>query len=342
MQWQPSGLRAEQFRRKLKKKARFALFLRISTGWHALCDRFGAMNQNNTSITHQPDSGREGILHGFNTARRITALALGLGISAFLSITPVVLGDDGESVKNSESKSATSFSTPSVLTEKMSDGGGSINLLKDINASDLQAYLQKGGSAYLGVNLNEESRGKGSGDSVGAAIKSVELVLTTTTGTVSFKDFYTGCTAELRESGSKTAEKFQTLLGKASKGSENEKSNESGSSKFDDVLQIRNVQFTGTLLSAKLEVSFLKTEDHDGEGNESFFNYSGGDKEFALINESTAKEVKKQTASTAAAPSSGKFEFDAPSAPVPGAPAPPLGVLAMLGGVLAWKARRRE
>lgn len=308
------------------------------------------MNQNTYQIIHRLTLGLEGILNGFHGVRRFTVLASGIGISAFLAITPVALGDDDKSEKSSgsdsnaasKSESANGFSTPSMLTEKISDGGGSINLLKDVNASDLQAYLQKSGAAYLGVNLNEESRGKGSGDSVGAAIKGVELVLTTTTGTVSFKDFYTGCTAELRESGSKTAEKFQTLLGKASNGSESEKAKESGSSKFDDVLQIRNVQFTGTLLSAKLNVSFLKTDDRDGEGNESFFNYSGGDKEFALLNEETAKEVKKQTASAVAAPSAVKFELDAPVAPVPGAPAPPLAVLAMLGGVLAWKARRRE
>src|SRR5512133_2698255 len=44
---------------------------------------------------------------------------------------------------------------PAVLTDRIYQGSGTINLLKDVSSSTLQSYLQNNGIARLGVDLNE-------------------------------------------------------------------------------------------------------------------------------------------------------------------------------------------
>jgi hypothetical protein len=239
---------------------------------------------------------------------------------------------------------------PTTLTDKIYKGNGTINLLKDISAANLQNYLTSNGSLFLGADLNEAESGNESRDSVGVAIKQLELVVTTTAGTFSFKDFVTSTTAMIRESGAASAQQFYTMFGKG--GSSQLTGGPTGPdlASVDDVIRIRNVSFRGTLLSASLNVAFVDTAKSKTQGNETFFDYSGGFEDFALLGKKEALTVETANAGVAAAPSSVIYtlagptitavEIDPPTAP--GAPVPPLGLLLAMGAVVVWKCRRGE
>ncbi|MEI8042914.1 MAG: hypothetical protein WCL11_16000 [Verrucomicrobiota bacterium] len=238
---------------------------------------------------------------------------------------------------------------PTVLTDKIYQGSGTINLLKDVSAANLQSYLQQNssalfgvnGGAFFGVDLNENLSGNETRDSIGVAIKNVELVLRTTSGTMTFRDFYTSTTAMITESGAPAPQRFYTLFGTAGNSTLNGATTNFDPTKMEDVLQIRNVAFTGSILSAQLNVNFLTTASTKVQGNETFFDYSGGPEVFALMGRSAANTVDANGAGVSGAPSSVTYSASSQAATaLPGAPSPPLGVLAMLGGLLAWRARR--
>lgn len=235
---------------------------------------------------------------------------------------------------------------PTVLTDKIYQGSGTINLLKDVSAEALQAYLKQNSGALLGVDLNENPVGNETKDSVGLAIKNVELVLTTTTGTTTFRDFYTSTTAKITEAGSAAPQEYYTLFGRSGSSSLNGGTSDFDPSRLEDVLEIRNVAFSGTLVGAQLKVTFLQTATSKADNNESFFDFSSGPEDFALIDQATAQVIEKAAAGLATAPSSIAFTTEpiasnSPTPVAPGAPSPPLTVLALLGGIIAWKAHSR-
>ena len=103
----------------------------------------------------------------------------------------------------------------------------------------------------------------------------------------------------------------------------------------------------GTLLSASLNVTFLKTAQTGIEGNETFFDFSNGFEDFALLGKQDAALLEAANFGVEAAPSGVSYSEQAPTItfeeaglPTPGAPAPPLIVLAALGAVAVWKARK--
>ena len=272
--------------------------------------------------THRPTTPRRGGLkHFISGSWRATALAAIIGLPGFGSLAQAQI--------------------PTILTDKIYQGSGTINLLKDVSAANLQSYLQQNGGALLGVDVNENLAGNEMRDSVGIAIKNIELVITTTTGTMTFRDFYTSTTAMIREAGSATPQQFYTLFGTAGSSAINGGTTDFDPTKMDDVLEIRNVAFTGTLLSAQLNVTFLTTANTRVQGNESFFDYSNGPEDFALIDRAAAQVIETTGAGLAAAPDGVTYVAQPPPPVVPGAPAPPVMVLAMLGGLLAWRARNR-
>jgi hypothetical protein len=236
---------------------------------------------------------------------------------------------------------------PTLLTDKIYQGSGTINLLKDISAANLQAYLQQNGGALFGVDLNENLAGNETGSSIGVAIKSIELVITTTTGTMTFRDFYTSTSAMIRESGTSASQEFYTLFGTSGSASINGGTTDFDPSALEDVVAIRSISFTGTLLSAQLNVTFLRTANTGSQGNETFFDWSGGPEDFALINTTTAQAIEANAAGIQAAPTSVSYTSGDSAATVisraaptaPGAPCPPMAVLAMLGALIAWRWR---
>jgi hypothetical protein len=170
---------------------------------------------------------------------------------------------------------------PTILSDKIQKGSGVMDIVKDVTTEELEVYLSDG-NVYLGVDLNEDAGGNESADSLGVAIAQMELVLETTDGEFTFSEFYTNTTAMILEEGASDAREFYTMFG--STGSNEISGSTSGFdlSQFDDVVEIRNVDYTGEILSAEIRVSFVDTS---GDGsNEAFFDYSDGFEEFALLN----------------------------------------------------------
>ena len=64
---------------------------------------------------------------------------------------------------------------PTVLTDKVRQGDGLINIMTDVSGEELTSYLE-GGTLYLGVDVNEDASGLESSISSGVAIKEMELI----------------------------------------------------------------------------------------------------------------------------------------------------------------------
>jgi hypothetical protein len=229
---------------------------------------------------------------------------------------------------------------PTTLTDKIFKGGGTIDLLKDMSAVNLQQYINSNGGLLLGVDLNEDAGGNESRDSVGVAIKQLELVVTTTAGTFSFSDFLTSTTASIKEAGAATAQDYYTLFGKM--GSSQITGGSADLSKLDDVVRLQNVSIQGTILSAQLKVKFLDTASTRTEGNETFFDWSDGFEDFALLGQKDAALLESANFGLTSAPSGITYTVTGSvvTPPAPGAPAPPMGLLAAMAAIVAWKSRR--
>jgi hypothetical protein len=84
------------------------------------------------------------------------------------------------------------------------------------------------------------------------------------------------------ESGATEAAEYHTLFGQT--GSSQISSTVEGFdlSSFDDVIEIRDISFTGDITGAQIRVSFLDTANKAGD-NEEFFDYSAGFEDFAIL-----------------------------------------------------------
>lgn len=193
------------------------------------------------------------------------------------------------------------------LTDKIYQGSGVIDLLKDVSPATLAAYFQGNSTMLLAVDVNENASGNESADSLGVAIKSVNLILSTTSGDFSFSDVFSNTSALITTKAGTTGE-YYTLFGQA--GSSNLTSSTTGFdlSQYDDLLEIRNVAFSGTILSAKLVVNFVDTAVKSAGANETFFDYSGGFEDFALISRIDAVTLESAGIGLAAAPSGITYE----------------------------------
>jgi hypothetical protein len=183
---------------------------------------------------------------------------------------------------------------------------------------------------------------------VGVAIKQVELLISTSDGDFTFRDFYTSTTAMIQETGTASAQEFHTLFGQS--GSSQISSATSGFdlATFDDVISIDNVDFSGTIQSAELRITFLDTAKTGQDSNEAFFDYSAGFEDFALLEAADAATLEAANIGLADAPTGLTYTLDpTPStiptettgAPAPGAPSPPLLLLALFGALIIARAR---
>ena len=223
---------------------------------------------------------------------------------------------------------------PTVLTDKIRNGSGVIDIFKDASGAELQEYLQ-GGTLFLGVDLNEDASGNESSDSAGVAIKNMRLIITTTEGDFSFGEFYTNTTAMIQEAGATGSQEYKTMFGSAGS---NQITSNSGFdlSNFDDVVTIGNIEFTGQVIGAKLNVTFLNTAN-TGE-NETFFDYSAGFEEFAILSSGDAAVlVSANIGLGAAAPSNISYNVSSPS----GTPEPSWVLLAVIPAIFFWRQRSR-
>ena len=253
-----------------------------------------------------------------------------------------------------------------TLTDAIYRGDGVINLLKDISGSQLTQYFnQTGGLLLLGADVNEDNSGNESSTSLGIAIKQVQLSISTTAGDFTFGDFYTNTTAMLRQAGSTTSSEYYTMFGQ---GGSSQLSGAEGFdlSSFDDVMWLEQIMLTGTITRAELSITFLQTPNSRTSGAESFFDFSGGFEDFALLSTADAILLEEAAIGVAAAPSGVTYsttesatEAIIPAAPAPApdpsqppapdgttftgppaAPAPPWVVVAGLAGLLLLKPRK--
>lgn len=190
---------------------------------------------------------------------------------------------------------------PTVLTDKIYRGSGVIDMMKNATATQLSQYFGANGRLLLGVDLNEDAAGNESSASQGIAIKSVQLLITTSQGSFSFSDVFTNTTALLAEAGGTTTQTYNTLFGQGGSSQINSSTTGFDLSKFDDVLEVRNVAVAGTITSAKLVVNFLETgSGKNSGGNESFFDFSGGFEDFALLTPTDAQILETAAIGTGA------------------------------------------
>ncbi len=187
------------------------------------------------------------------------------------------------------------------LSDTVNQGTGSINLLKDISAAQFTQQVSPAGRLFFGIDLNENAAGNETSASIGGALKSVQLTVTTTTGTYTFSSFATNTTASLTEAGSSTSGTYSTMFGQI--GSSQLTSGTTGFdlASFDDVLVLNDVSFTGTVLSAQMSVQMLNTGNSRTE-NDTFFDYSGGYEDLALLSAQDAYALETASIGTAGAP----------------------------------------
>ena len=225
---------------------------------------------------------------------------------------------------------------PTVLTDTISKGDGVIDIFKDATGAELEEYLQSG-TLYLGADLNEDASGIESSTSAGVAIKEMELIITTTEGDFSFTEFYTNTTAMIQEAGTSGTQEYNTLFGGAGGSDITGSTSNFDLSAFDDVITLDNIQFEGEITGATLSVTFLDTANTGGD-NESFFDYSAGFEEFAILSSTDAALLESANLGLGdAAPTSISYTVDSPS----GTPEPGLFFLAVIPAIFLWRQRSR-
>jgi hypothetical protein len=225
------------------------------------------------------------------------------------------------------------------LSDRIHQGSGTINLLRNLSAGSLADYLNVDGTLRLGIDVRENASGVESNSSLGIALKSLELILVTTAGTFSFDDVFTGTVALIRESSTPQDNSFNVLLGQSGRNSLSSSTPGFDLGKFDDVIQVRDIQYEGTILSANVNVTFLETRSR-GNANDEFFDFSGGPEDFSLLSRTDAAALNALEIGHAEARSNGvTFNSPSPGDP-PGNPAPPV-ILLLAAGAAAMAGRRR-
>lgn len=232
---------------------------------------------------------------------------------------------------------------PTILTDTIKSGSGTIDVMNDVTTAELDGALS-GGTLYLGADLNEDASGLEKSTSQGVAIKEIELILTTTDGTFSFTTFYTNTTAMIQEQGSTEAGEYHTLFGKTGSSEISSTTEGFDLSTFDDVIEIQDVSYTGDILDAQIRIAFLDTAK-DGGDNESFFDYSAGFEDFAILSASDAQILDNADIGLTDAPSTVTYTATTPSggdisAPS-GAPEPPWILLGVIPALLLARMKRR-
>jgi len=228
---------------------------------------------------------------------------------------------------------------PVALTDKIHRGSGTINILADMAPDAFASYLRNTGELLLAVDLNENVSGIATSSSIAVAIERMELTIRTTDGVFTFGDVWSSTQASLLARNAGAPSEYFTLFGRS--GSSQITTGDSALDSYDDVVRIRNVDFTGEILSAEVNVTFLSTADTGRNSNESYFQFSGGFEDFAILNQAQAALLEAANFGVADAPSTVTFkEVAMPSAEsTPGTPLPPLLVLLMLAGLLIHRSR---
>jgi len=233
--------------------------------------------------------------------------------------------------------SAARAEIPTILSDKIHKGSGIIDIMRNATGEELDSYLASG-DVYLGVDLNEDAGGNESSTSLGVAIDQMELVITTTDGEFTFDEFYTNTTAMIEEAGTMQTQEYYTLFGSTGSNEISGSTTDFDLTQFDDVVELRNVEYSGTILSAELRVSFVDTS---GSGEtETFFDYSDGFEEFAILSASDAGLLDDSDIGLSDASSSLSFTYYEDIDAAVGAPEPLLTLAAAVPLMLYLGSRR--
>ena len=187
------------------------------------------------------------------------------------------------------------------LSDNVRSGVGAINLLKDISGTQLTQQISSGGKLFFGMDINENASGNETAASIGVALQNVELTVTTTTGTYRFSNFATNTSAILSKAGSTELNTYYTLFGQTGSSQLTGTSAGFDLSSFDDVLVLNNVSFTGDVLSASMNVQLLDTGNSRAT-SDTFFDFSGGYEDIALLSMSDALALETASIGVAGAP----------------------------------------
>ena len=232
---------------------------------------------------------------------------------------------------------------PTILTDTIKQGSGTIDVMQDVTAAELGGSISDG-TLYLGVDLNEDASGLEKSTSQGVAIKEMELVLTTTEGTFSFSTFYTNTTAMITEQGFADANEYNTLFGATGSSQISSTTEGFDLSTFDDVIEIQDISYTGDILDAQIRVTFLDTDKKFGD-NEEFFDYSAGFEDFAILSTTDAQTLDNANVGFTDAPTTVTYTASAPSggdiAAPSGAPEPPWVLLGVIPALLLSRVKRK-
>ena len=197
------------------------------------------------------------------------------------------------------------------LTDTVKSGTGSINLLKDISGAQLAQQISSSGKLFFGMDINENASGNENSNSIGVALQSVELTVTTTTGTYRFSNCATNTTAVLSQAGSSGLNTYHTLFGQIGSSQLTSGSTGFDLGAFDDVLVLNNVAFTGDVLSATMSLRLLDTGSSRA-ANDTFFDFSGGYEDLALLNMADAYALESANIGVAGAPSGVTYSTTTP------------------------------
>jgi hypothetical protein len=182
------------------------------------------------------------------------------------------------------------------LSDRVSKGSGTINLLKNITAEQFQKQVSSTGNLFFAMDVNEDMSGNESRDSSGVALERVELVVKTTTGNFKFTNFSTNASTMISggddDDGGKDSKSYYTLFGQAGSNDLTSSTKSFDIRSFDDVLSLKNIKFDGEVLSAEMDVRLLDTED-DRNAKSSFFDFSGGFEDMALLSPEDAQILEK-------------------------------------------------
>ena len=163
----------------------------------------------------------------------------------------------------------------------------------------------------------------------------MELIISTTEGDFSYTEFYTNTTAMILEDGATTSQEYNTLFGSAGGSDITGSTSNFDLSTFDDVIILDDIQFEGEITGATLSVTFLDTSAA-GE-NETFFDYSAGFEEFAILSSTDAAILDGANIGLGDAPTTISYSVDSPS----GTPEPAWFFLALLPVIFLWRQRNR-
>lgn len=197
------------------------------------------------------------------------------------------------------------------LTDTISKGIGDINLLKNIDAAQLEAYRATYGSRAgiaFGVDVNEAANGteKASSQGVTVADAWLEVVIGGVTKTYGHSgNFYTETQALLAPAGATARSSYYTLLGET--GSARITSNSSIQKTFDSTLKIVVPDSLAGASSAVLHVRLLNTNAKLGDP-EAFYSFSAGFEDVAILVPADAKYLDE------VAPTETTFRSEAPAA----------------------------